>query len=336
MGRPLAVIAMVPMIVSDEFGFGQRERLHRLCEVPEHEPLLSFAGDEQRSLLANAEILISGWGCPPLDAVALAAAPKLRLVAHAAGTVKPIVTDAVWQRNLFVTSAAAANAVPVSEFTLAAILFANKGVFLLQGRYKEQRASRWPWTDEVPDLGNLDKTVGLIGASHIGRRVIELLRPFDLHVQVSDPLLDAEEAAALGVRLADLDDLLATSDVVSLHAPLLPETKHLLDARRLRLLRDGSTVINTARGEIIDQDALVSELVSGRVNAVLDTTCPEILPADSPLYELPNAFVTPHIAGSFGRETRRMADLVLDEIERYVAGTPLAHQVTARDLGTLA
>ena len=142
--------------------------------------------------------------------------------------------------------------------------------------------------------------------------------------------------AALGAEKVELDELLRRSDVVSLHAPSLPETQHLLDARRLALLRDGAILINTARGALVDGDALAAELVAGRIDAVIDTTDPEILPADSPLYELPNVFLTPHIAGAMGTETQRMADLALDEIERLAKGEPLAHEVRREDLARIA
>jgi phosphoglycerate dehydrogenase-like enzyme len=134
----------------------------------------------------------------------------------------------------------------------------------------------------------------------------------------------------------ELDELLAASDVVSLHAPSLPSTRHMLDARRLALLGDGATLINTARGALIDHDALVVELLTGRIDAVIDVTEPEVLPPDSPLYDLPNVVLTPHIAGALGVEIRRLGDSAVDEIERYAAGEPFAHPVTAADLERIA
>src|SRR5205823_13361354 len=135
-----------------------------------------------------------------------------------------------------------------------------------------------------------------------GRRVIALLRPFDFDVVVSDPSLDQAQARELGVQLAELDDLLRASHIVSLHAPSLPSTHQLIDRRRLGLMRDGATLINTARGALVDQAALSDELVAGRINAVLDVTEPWVLPADSPLCSLPNVVLTPHIAGALGVE----------------------------------
>ncbi len=333
--RPVAVLAMVPRLTEGMVTQAHRERLRAVCEVPDPEPLAGFDDPRAEALLGSAEVLISGWGCPPLDAALLDRAPRLRLVAHAAGTVKNHVGDACFDRKIRVVGAADANAVPVAEFTLGAILLANKRAFRLQRRYREVRGFRF-WPEEVEDPGNYRKVVGIVGASRIGRRVLEGLRPFDLELLVHDPYLDAAGARALGAEPVELDVLLERSHVVSLHAPSLPETRHLLDARRLALLRDGAVLVNTARGALVDGEALERELVSGRIDAVIDTTEPELLPVDSPLYELPGVFLTPHIAGALARERERMVDLVLDEVERFVAGEPLRFEVRREDLPRIA
>ena len=133
-----------------------------------------------------------------------------------------------------------------------------------------------------------------------------------------------------------MSELLSQSDVVSLHAPLLDDTRGMLGARELALLKDGSTLINTARGSLIDQDALINELTTGRLYAWLDTTEPEVLPANSPLFELPNLFLTPHIAGSIGSEIQRLADQIVSEVERFSRGTTLRHLVRREELSRLA
>jgi phosphoglycerate dehydrogenase-like enzyme len=309
---------MAPGLAGVAFTAEQLDRLRRIADVVEDE--------------ATADVILGHWGCPRLDEAALAERPNVVLLAYAAGTVRDVVTPASWARGVAVTSAAAANAVPVAEYTLAAILFANKGVFASRERLRN------------PDLrirrprpvGNHGKRVGLVGASLVGRRVVELLRPFDLDVAVSDPFLTDEEAERLGVTAVGLDDLFATSDVVSIHAPDLPSTRHLVGAAPLALLRDGATLINTARPALVDQDALERELATGRISAVLDVTDPEPLPSDHPLLGLANAFVTPHVAGAQGSELVRLADLAITEIERFAAGEPPLHPVTEADLGRIA
>jgi phosphoglycerate dehydrogenase-like enzyme len=335
MGRPTVVLAMVPVLTSDLFTPAHKEQLQALCEVPDPEPLTRFDDERAGVLLPSAEILLTGWGCPPIDEQVLGRASRLRAVVHAAGTVKNHVREVCFERGLRVSSAAAANAIPVAEYTLAAILLAGKRAFRLQRMYAEVRAGRL-WPREVSLLGNYRRVVGIVGASHVGRIVMERLRSFDFSVLVHDPYLSSEEAEPLGAEPVALDPLLQRSHIVSLHAPALPETRHMIDRRRLGLLRDGAVLVNTARGALVDQQALTDELAAGRIDAVIDTTEPEVLPADSPLYELPNVFLTPHVAGAMGLETQRMAELALDEIARYVRGEPFAHQVHKEDLARIA
>ncbi len=333
--RPIAVLAMAPALTPELFTPEHHARLATLAELPDPLPLTRFDEERAAPLLARAEILLTAWGSPRIDAAVLARAPRLAAIIHAAGTVKGHVDPLCFERGVRVSSAAAANAVPVAEFTLAAILLSGKRAFRLQRRYAEVRNFRL-WWNEAPPIGNYRKVVGIVGASRIGRLVLQHLRAFDFSVLVSDPYLSAEEAAHFGAEKVEVDELLRRSDVVSLHAPALPETHHMLDARRLALLRDGAVLVNTARGALVDGDALRTELVAGRIDAVLDTTDPEILLADSPLYDLPNVFLTPHIAGAMGTETQRMATLALDEIERFVKGEPLAHEIRLEDLARIA
>ncbi|HWD78312.1 MAG TPA: hydroxyacid dehydrogenase [Kribbella sp.] len=300
-----------------------RHRLDRLVHLDPAGPIEDF----EVAQLATAEVLITGWGCPIVDHRILDRAPKLRVILHAAGSVKGHLGREVWERGIMVSSAAAANALPVAEFTLGAILLAGKGAFDLRERY---RRDRWFELGYIhPDVGNHGRTVGLIGASRIGRQVLGLLGQFGFRVQVYDPYAD-------DLPSVDLPTLLSTSDIVSVHAPLTTETQHLLGAAELGLLRDGATLINTARGPVIDPEALIAELGTGRISAVLDVTEPEPLPADSPLFTLPNAFVTPHVAGSHGNELARMGACVTAELERFRNGEPLQFGITVSDLDRAA
>ncbi|MBT2524617.1 hydroxyacid dehydrogenase [Streptomyces sp. ISL-99] len=326
--QPSLLLAMAPGIAERLFTERHRARLAELSRTDPHLVAhdLTTPAPHIAAALAEAEVLFTCWGATPLTAEVLDAAPNLRAVIHAAGSVKHHITPACWDRGIAVTSAAAANALPVAEYTLAAILFAGKRVLHAAARYRALRADH-DWRAELDGAGNHRRTVGIVGASRIGRRVIELLRPFDLDVLLYDPYVDPREAAALGVELAPLDELCARSSVVSVHAPQLPATHHMIDARRLAAMPTGATLINTARGSLIDEAALLPELASGRLNAVLDVTDPELPPPDSPLYDLPNVLLTPHIAGSLGNELHRMADRSLDELERYATGRPFADPV---------
>lgn len=333
--KPRTLLVYAPALNRDLVTPPLRERLEALCNLLVEEAIPGFDDPRAAAVLDDVEVLITGWGCPRLDAKALDALPRLRAAFHAAGTVKNHVAPECFDRGIRITSAALANAVPVAEFTVATILLANKRAFALQKRYRERRAFSL-WSTEYPGLGNHGKRVGIVGASRIGRLVIGHLRAFGFEVLVYDPTLDEAGAESLGAELCALDDLIARSDVVSLHAPSLPETRHMIDARSLARLRDGATLVNTARGALVDHAALTRELVSGRISAVLDTTEPEVLPKDSPLYDLDNVFLTPHIAGSQGVETSRMFASALDELERFVAGEALRHEVRLEDWNRIA
>ncbi|MEU2429918.1 hydroxyacid dehydrogenase [Streptomyces sp. NPDC007861] len=332
--RPRTLLAMEAHVHTQLLAEGAFDRLERVAAVDTGRFVSDFA-DADPIALAETEVLFTHWGAPLLTADALSTMPRLRAVIHAAGSVKHHVTEAVWERGIAVSTAAGANALPVAEFTLAAILFTGKRVLDSARVYQEAR-------DEVPLLpyfagyGNHRRTVGIVGASRIGRRVLGLLRPFDFEVLLHDPYVEAAEAEELGAEAVDLDELVRRSHVVSIHAPQLPETRHMFDARRLALLRDGATLVNTARGSLVDTEALTEELVTGRIHAVLDVTEPDVLPAGSPLYTLPNVLLTPHIAGSLGNELVRMAHWATDEVERYAKGLPFAHGVSHDELARSA
>lgn len=327
-------MVMHPVVRDELLRHDHVSRLQASCSLISLEPFQSF--EDLGSAADEMIILISSWGCPRIDTKVLDKLPRLRLIAHLAGSVKGFIDESAWRRGIKITNAVSANAVPVAEYTLAAILFANKRVFQLNRAYLDKRENRSPWTREAPNVGNYQKTVGIVGASSVGRLVIDYLQKHDVKTLIYDPYITPLEARGFGGAKAGLEELLANSDVVSLHAPLLPETRNLIGARELALMKDHSTFINTARGGLVDHVALINELKTGRLFAILDTTEPEIPPSNSPLYSLPNVFLTPHIAGSLGNETQRLSDCIVDEIERFTRGMPLHNAVKREELTRLA
>lgn len=331
---PTTALVMHPVVFDELMRADHLERLKNVTRLISTEPFRKV--DELGEHLDTVEVLVTSWGCPRIDAATLNELPRLKMITHIAGSVKGFIDDIVWRKGILVTNAVAANAVPVAEYTLAAILFANKGVFTLNQFYSRYRENRAPWSKEAPNVGNYRKAIGIIGASHVGRLVIEHLRHFDLDVLLYDPFITPLASRDLGARKLGLAELLSEADVVSLHAPLLQDTANMIGARELSLMRDGATLINTARGGLVDHAALTEELLRGRLQAILDTTTPDVLPGDSPLYDLPNVFLTPHIAGSLGTETQRLADFMIAEIERYVRGSALKFLVRREHLARLA
>lgn len=329
---PRALLVMAPETFTRQFGPTERARLQELVTLVDPSVAEDFTSPPAE-VLAEVEVLITSWGAPELSIEALQRMPALRVILHAAGSVRGILPAGVFalanQRGIRVTSAAEINAIPVAEFTLAAIIFAGKRALPLAQASRTAPVG-WEEAFATRNLSNLDRTIGLVGFSKIGRRVLDLLPALQTkQVLVADPFADADQVAAAGGTLAPLAEVLAHSEILSLHAPLLPATHRMIGQRELATMPDGATLINTARGGLVDHDALTSECASGRIDAILDVTDPEPLPAGHPLLTLDNVTVTPHVAGSLGSEVRRMTWFVLDALAAYCAGADLPGLVPA-------
>jgi len=280
--------------------------------------------DELMDLLPTADACITSWGVAPLDADVLAAAPRLQAMAHMGGSVKRNVSDALWERGIQVTSAGMILAVDVAETTLGLMIVGMKKVWPLAQHVRE---GGWRETEWWPARELVHKKVGIIGASNVGRHVIKLLKSFDVTILLYDPFVSDEDAERMGVVKLELDDLLQQADVVSLHAPLKPDTLHMLNAERLALMKDDALLINTARGALIDEPALIAELSKGRFFAFLDVSDPEPPAPDSPLRHLENVVLTPHSAGCI-EDCSRMGELAVTELRRFFAGEQPIYQIT--------
>ncbi len=284
--------------------------------------------------LDTVEVILSSWSPPVMDEHMLARFPKLRAIFHAAGTVKPFVTAALWQRGIRVSSAARVNAVPVAEFTVSQIVFCLKHGW--QRVFEVRAGSHFRREDEsVPGIHGA--TIGLLSLGHTGRLVAQRLQPLEAEVLACDPFVPPEQAREWGATLCGLDEVFARSDVVSCHTPLLPETTGMIRARHFASMRPGASFINTARGAVVNEPEMVAVL-SRRPDlfAVLDVTAPEPPAPDSPLRQLPNVVLTPHIAGSLGREYQKIGRMMADEVERYLRGKPLLGEVTPDQIPLIA
>lgn len=284
--------------------------------------------------LTQVEVFFTGWGCPRLDAAVLDKMPHLRAIFFAGGSIRGFISDAIWDRGLVVVNATAVNAIPVAEYSVATILFSLKQGWHYVG--KQHRERRYPGPI-IAAPGAYRATVGLISLGAIARLVRSRLRPSDLEVVAYDPLVSPADAAALGVSLVGLDELFRRSDVVSLHTPLLPETAGMITGTHFELLKPGATFINTARGRVV-REAEMTAVLKRRpeITAVLDVLAAAEPAADHPLAQLPNVFLTPHIAGSLGRECQRMGESVLADYRRWRSGAPLHSQLRREQAAYLA
>lgn len=330
--KPRALYVLRPDAFARIYSEPERADIEEMVDVYAPPQTAESVAQDPR-LLAGAEMILSGWGAPIMNADFLKAAPGLEAVFYGAGSVRSFVTDELWERNVRVVSAYAANAAPVAEYVLAAVLFSLKRVWHLAAAVRRERG--FPPRVGIP--GAYGSTVGIVSLGATGRLLRKRLEPFDLHVIAHDPYATEEEAAGLGVDLVPLEELFARSDVVSLHTPWLPETEGMVRGSHLTSMKPNATFINTSRGAIVRGDEMVSVLAERTdLQAILDVTYPEPPEPGSPLYDLPNVVLTPHIAGSQDAECRRMGRLVVDELRRYLAGDPLEHEVTRERAALMA
>lgn len=278
-------------------------------------------------LLSDADACITSWGVAQLDEDVLRAAPKLRAMAHMGSSVKRFISDGFWERGIHLTSTGVALARTVAETTVGLMLVGMKRVWPLGQHVRDGGWRDAPVWEKWISRELFRKQVGIIGASNVGRHVIELLKPFCVTLLIYDPFVSESEAERLGGKKVDLDFLLENADVVSLHAPGNSQTYHMLDSHGLTRMKDDALLINTARGTLIDEQALVAELKKGRFFAFLDVTDPEPPTPDSPLRSLPNVVVMPHIAGCI-ENCNHLGELAVEELRRFFNGEPAVYQIT--------
>ena len=286
--------------------------------------------------LADTEYIFSTWGMPEFSAEEIREVfPSLKCVFYAAGTVQKFARPFL-ECGVKVFSAWAANAVPVAEYTLAQILLASKGFFPKAARQSRgdiegagKFGSCYP--------GNFDICVGIIGAGMIGRRVIELLKPFNISVMVFDPFLSDSRASDLGVEKVSLEKLFSECEIVSNHLANNAQTEGMLNYGLFSRMKPYSTFINTGRGAQVVEGDLARVLREREdIYALLDVTWPEPPAPGHAFYSLENCILTPHIAGSLGNEVHRMAEYMLEEYKRFENGGQCLYEVTEDMLATMA
>ncbi|MBO9609012.1 MAG: hydroxyacid dehydrogenase [Paenibacillaceae bacterium] len=261
-------------------------------------------------------IVLSWGGTPRFTEEVLDRADALKLIVTPGGSVAPFITEAVYDRGITVCSANRLMAMYTAEGALAYMLAAVRDVVRRQA---DLRRGVW---NSAPCRSLFQARVGFVGLGTVGRHLLELLRPFQITATVYDPYVTADALAAFPyATLGSLEQALAGADIVSLHASKTEETYRLLNKERLALLRDGAILVNTARGALIDEQALAAELRTGRIYAALDVYEEEPLPQASPLRETDNAFLMPHVAGQ--AELTRLAAEMVAEIARHKRGEAL-------------
>lgn len=325
--RPLiAVLNNTPrVIVKKEFDRYEEKFDFRFSKM-ETDGANTIDTDEAIRLLTGVDGCITCWGSPLLTSELLEQAPKLRFIAHAAGTLRPYLSNSVWEREIVVVNAAGAIAEEVAQYTAALVVIGRRSLMEIvpqtkRGIWRQVKLHR-------PSSDVRGITVGIIGGGEVGRRVLSMLSHFQVRLLLADPFVSAGSAAEMGAEKKEIDELFIESDVVTVHAPSNEHTRHLVNAERLAMLRDGAIFINTSRGPLVDQDALVKELHRRRIWAFIDVTDPEPPPSDSSLFTCPNLTLSPHVAGSINGSGRYQLRWVLDEMTRFFSGKPVQNRQT--------
>ena len=297
--------------------YGEK-RLKQLAEETDLLPGFVTPENFDSMPVDTIEVGFSTWGMMAFTEDQLDKMPRFKALFYAAGA-----TDAfcrpLLKRNIAVISAWLANARPVAEYTLAHILLGMKNFLTLTNDIRTRGKAGWNRENAGP--GCYGRTVTLIGAGAIATRVEELLKNFDLNV-ITGPSRPER-------RTISLEEAFAVSQVVSNHLPDRDDNAGVLDKHLFESMPPNAVFINTGRGRQVHEKDLI-EVLQKRpdLTAILDVTYPEPPEEDSPLYKLPNVWLSPHLAGSQNDEFRRMADYAMEDFRNYAAGNPLRYQVT--------
>jgi D-3-phosphoglycerate dehydrogenase len=284
---------------------------------PEKRPL---AAGELTGLVRG----IDGWiaGLDEINAAVIAAADRLKVIARYGVGVDRVDLEAATQRGIVVANTPGANSAAVAELTIGLMLALGRRICQAN---REVRNGRWP---RYSGVGLAGKTVGLVGFGSIGREVARRLAAFGCRILVADPYIDPEVVSGCRATLQSLDDLLPVSDFVCLHAAATPLTAGMVNDSFFRKMKPGAFLVNTARGELVDEAALGLAIESGRLcGAALDCFRREPPAADHPLLRLPQVIATPHTGAHTDEAVNAMGRMALDACLAVLRGERPAHVV---------
>ncbi len=274
------------------------------------------------ALAGSAQILITHVA--PITAEVINALSRLELLAVSRGGPVNVDLNSAKQNNIKIVNTPGRNASAVAEFTIGALIAETRNISrghadLMRGIWRGDLYRADVQRDELSTM-----TIGIIGYAEIGVKVATLLKAFGSRILVSDPFITlSEEDIAYGVEQVELDTLLQQSDAVTLHARVSEQTTNMIDARALAMMKPGAVLVNTARGPLLDYDALYDALASKHLSgAMLETFIEEPVPADSKLLTLQNVTLTPHIAGASKTTVKKAANMVAREVKLHLAGLP--------------
>ena len=331
---PRILAAIRPTLYDDLFTSEMDAQLRRLGQLNLQMQTDNLKPAELAAQIGGYDAVITGWGTPSFTAEALAAADRLKLIVHSAGSVKRLLPQLVFEHGVRVSHAAAAMAAAVAETTLLLIMLGLRRLHQIDQAFKKESWAAARLIAPGSEIGG--QRIGIVGAGYTGRRVIRVLNAMNTELWVCDPYLGEQEAQSLKVKKVDLETLLRGCAIVSLQAPATAETYRMIGREQLGWLSDGAIFVNTARAHLIDEAALLAELQSGRIFAALDVFEQEPLPNSSPFRKLENVIITPHIASYTWQNRHRQGQIVTDEITDFFRDGSLRYEVTRAMLETMA
>ncbi len=335
--RPKCLVVPAGVLQEQLFPPSVREHLDQLADVVYNDEE-ELSSSDLAAMLPGHRAAITAWGTPKLTREVLDAAEHLAVVAHAAGSVRFMLPDPpeeFFRRGLRITSATRIMSRYVAELSLCLAIACLRRL----PRFREDMKQSDLWWGTHSDLDPdtlVEQRVGIVGLGSISWELVRLLEPFGCEIWGYSRHMDAEATAASGVQLVGLQELLSNCPIIFLLAAVRPDTTKLIDRERLKLIRDGSVIINTARGALVDEEALIEELQSGRLWAGLDVTEPEPPAADSPLRTLPNVLLTPPVGGPVPSRYWEMGAFIVEELGRFFLGQELQGEITERRLEGIA
>ncbi len=309
------------------------EKLSSFAEVIKNDTIYPLSELEISEILKEGvDGVVVGWGDKGLTEENLEKGTKLKIIGIIGSSVKKVCPEKALQKGIVIVNGAEIIGNLTAEHTVALILCLSRKIcdFSVGMKKGDFASDSWDDIEETlkwpPLLYLWDKEVGIIGLGIVGKRVAELLRPFRPSCikaySPNCPILEAEE---LGIKIVSLEDAIRNSDIISIHTGLRSDTFGMIGKRELDLMKEGAILVNTARGRIIDEEALVSKLEEGKIWAALDVFSEEPLPEKSPLRSLKNVILTPHIGGPHigsceERIRRKLGVSIIQDFERFFSG----------------
>lgn len=300
------------------------KRLENIAEVEYNETNRQFTPDELREKLMDKDVALTGWGTPLLDEYILKDNSSLKILAHTGGTVQTVASDYLYDSGIKVISGNDIYAESVAESVIAYALTALRDI-----PYYDAQIKNGGWQGEKGySEGLLDQKIGLVGYGMITKHVVKMLKPFRPELLVYSGHISDEELGANNMKRASLEEIFSSCKIISLHSAMTEKNRHMITKELMELIKPESILINTARGGLIDEEAMIDLLEKDRFRAVLDVYEEEPLPENHRIRNLKNVYLLPHMAGPTVDRRKFVTFGLIDDIISFFEGKDLKFEIS--------